>query len=167
VKGLPPQFEINGVAVSANFTAANASTLVDGGNADALHSHVAAVATEAPKVENTLAVDEAVAVADPLYITATGSRAGKARADTDAKAKVIALARTAQSTVGNTTEAVTAGPAVSVLTGATPGAAYYLQATGGIGTALPAGGNRVIQVGVALTATDLFVRIVDYGKKAA
>ena len=41
------------------------------------------------------------------------------------------------------------------------------QATGGIGTSLPSAGNRVIQVGKAENATDLFVDIIDYGKKAA
>ena len=33
--------------------------------------------------------------------------------------------------------------------------------------ALPGSGKRVIQVGIAMNSTDLFVRIVDYGKKAA
>ena len=69
--------------------------------------------------------------------------------------------------MGNTAEIVYAGPAAGVLTGATAGSAYYLQATGGIGTAVPGAGNRVVQVGVAKNATDLFVHFIDYGKKAA
>lgn len=167
VKGLPSLFEINGVAVGATVTAPNLDTLTNGSNADALHSHAATVATEAPKVENTLPVAEAVAVADPVYQSATADRVGKARADDTTKSYVVGIARTAQATVGSTSEVVTAGPAAGVLSGATPGQPYYLQATGGIGTATPGAGNRVIQCGVAKNATDLFVRIVDFGKKAA
>ncbi len=167
VKGLPSLFEINGVAVGAAVTGPNLDTLTNGSNADALHAHAATVATEAPKVENTLAVVEAVAVADPVYQSATADRVGKARADDTTKSYVVGIARTAQATVGSTSEVVTAGPAAGVLSGATPGQPYYLQATGGIGTATPGAGNRVIQCGVAKNATDLFVRIVDFGKKAA
>jgi hypothetical protein len=153
--------------VGAAVTAANLDTLTNGSNADALHQHAPNVATEAPKVENTLAVAEAIAVADAVYQTATNDRVGKARADDTTKSYVLGIARTAQPTVGSTAEIVSAGPAAGVLSGATPGQPYYLQATGGIGPATPGAGNRVIQCGVAKNATDLFVRIVDYGKKAA
>ena len=167
VKGLPSLFEVNGVAVGATVTGPNLDTLTNGSNADALHVHAPAVASEAPKVENTLAVAEALAVADAVYQSGTADRVGKARADDVTKSYVLGVARTAQSTIGNTSEVVSAGPAAGVLSGATPGQAYYLQATGGIGTSTPGAGNRVIQCGVAKNATDLFVRIVDYGKKAA
>ncbi len=112
-------------------------------------------------------MNEAIALADAVFQSTVNDRVGKARADTNSKANVIGVARTAQGTVGNTAEVVSAGPAAAVLTGATAGDAYYLQAAGGIGTAVPGAGNRVIQVGVAKNTTDLFVRIVDYGKKAA
>ncbi|MFO0677064.1 MAG: hypothetical protein U0169_11035 [Polyangiaceae bacterium] len=164
VKGLPSLFEINGVSVGAGVTAPNLDTLTNGSNADALHAHAP---TEAPKVENTLAVAEAIAVADPVYQSATADRVGKARADDTTKSYVVGVARTAQATVGNTSEVVSAGPAAGVLSGATPGQPYYLQSTGGIGTTTPGAGSRVIQCGVAKNATDLFVRIVDFGKKAA
>jgi hypothetical protein len=54
-----------------------------------------------------------------------------------------------------------------VLSGATAGDRYYLQDGGGIGTTIPSASKRIIQVGIAINATDLFVRIVDFGKKAA
>lgn len=165
VLGVPSLFTVNGVAVGATVTAPNLDTLTDGSNADALHLH--AGSPEAQKVENSLAVDAAVAVADPVYFTSTGDRISPADAGVDAEARVIGVARTAQAVVGNPTEVVTAGEAQGVLVGATPGAAYYLQAGGGLGTTVPAAGNRVIQVGIAASATDLFVRIIDYGKKAA
>lgn len=148
-------------------TGAELETLTDGSNADALHTHASATATEAPKVENTLAVDEAIVVADAVHFTATGDRVGRSDAANDSESRVIGIARTAQPTPGSTAEIVTAGECAGCLSGATPGTAYYLQAVGGIGTALPGAGSRVIQVGVAASADDLFVRIVDYGKKAA
>lgn len=167
VKGLPSLFEINGVATVAGVSAANLATLVNGSNADALHVHASAAATEAPKVENTLAVVEAVAVADPVYQSSTSAQVGKADAGVNAKAYVIGIARTAQGTIGQTSEVVTDGIAAGVLTGATPGTQYYLQDGGGLGTAVPGAGKRIISMGFAHTATDLFVRITDYGKRAA
>jgi hypothetical protein len=124
-------------------------------------------AAPASRVSADYPVNEAVAIADPVDWSSTNDRVEKSRADTDAKAKVIGVAETAQGTVGQNATIVSAGPAVGVLSGATAGVAYYLQATGGLGTALPGAGNRVIQLGTAKNATDLFVRIVDYGKKAA
>lgn len=123
-------------------------------------------AAPASRVASDYAVNEAIAVADAVDWSTTNDRVEKSRADTDAKAKVIGIAETAQAVVGNNSTIVSHGPA-TVLAGATAGTAYYLQATGGIGTALPGGGNRIVQVGTAKNATVLFVRIVDYGKKAA
>ncbi|UCH26701.1 MAG: hypothetical protein JSV66_03370, partial [Trueperaceae bacterium] len=124
-------------------------------------------AAPASRVAADYAVNEAIAVGDAVNFGGTNDRVQKSRADTDAKARVVGVAETAQAVVGNNSTIVNHGPAVNVISGATVGAGYYLQATGGIGTALPGAGNRVIQVGVAKNATDLFVRVVDYGKKAA
>jgi len=166
VQGLPSLFTVNGTAVGSNVTATNLDTLVNTGNADALHSHSVGTATETPKIENTLTVGESILVADPVYFTNTNNRVGKGDT-TDAKAKIVGVARTAQATPGNTCEVVSAGPAVGILSGATAGDAYYLQTGGGIGTSpAPGAGKRVIQVGVAINQTDLFVRILDYGKKS-
>lgn len=168
VVGLPSAFKINDVATNGTYvTAANLSTLTDGSNADTLHVHAAAVATEAPKVENSLAVDEAVAAGDPVYFTSTGDRVGKADASVVAESRVIGVARTAQSTVGQTSEIVSNGECAGVLSTATAGTPYYLQNTGGIGTSLPGAGYRVILVGYAASADDLWVAIRDYGKQAS
>lgn len=120
----------------------------------------------APKVDDNYTADEAVAVGDPVNVSTTNNRLMRARADTDAKAKPVGVAITLTSAAGQTMEVVTSGIAVGVLSGATAQTAYYLQATGGMGTSLPGSGNRTIQMGIAINATDLFVRIVDYGKKA-
>lgn len=169
VKGLPLLFEIATVATSANVTAANLGTLTAGPASDAsgLHFHPAAPATQSLKVENSEIVVEAIAVSDPVYQSPTSGEVGKGRADTDAKSYITGLAITAQPTPGSAALVVALGPALGVLTGATPGTQYYLGATGGLSTSPPGAGKRVISMGFARTATDLWVRITDYGKKAA
>jgi hypothetical protein len=123
---------------------------------------------ESPKTEVTITADEALSIGDPVAFSAiTNDRVIKGRADTDAKARIVGIARTAAAGAGNTSEVVVAGIAVGVISSATVGTPYYLQTTGGVGTAFPAAGSRLIQIGIAKNATDLFVRIVDYGKRAA
>lgn len=166
VKGLPSLFEINAAAVSANVTATNLNTLTGGSNADALHSHTFGAATEAPKVENTLTTaTDATTNGDPVYVNGNNT-VGKADAATDSKSRVLGVIRSGGGAAGATPEVVTTGPCTSILSSATANTPYYLQSGGGIGTSLPGGGSRVICVGYALNATDLFVRLVDYGKKA-
>ena len=132
-----------------------------------MHSHASATATEAPKVENTLTTaTDITAIGDPVYINGSNT-IGKALAADNTKSRVIGLVRVGAGAAGSTPDVVSHGIATAVLTGATPGVPYYLQAAGGIGTALPAGGNRVICMGYAINATDLFVEMRDYGKKAA
>jgi hypothetical protein len=130
-----------------------------------LHTHASSAATEAPKIENTLAVGEAIAAGDPVYFTNTNNRVGKS--DTvDPKARVAGVARTGQSTPGNTAEIVSAGICAGVLSTATAGDAYYLATGGGVSTSLPGSSKRVIRVGYAVNASDLWVEITDFGKKA-
>jgi hypothetical protein len=168
VVGVPDQFKINDSATNSTVTATALNTLTasSSSNADAYHTHSIA-STEAPKVESDLAVDEAIAVADPVYFTATGDRVGKADATTVAKSRVIGVARTAQAAVGSDSAIVAQGEAAGVLSGATPGTPYYLADSGGIATSLPAAGSRVILVGYAASADDLWVAIRDYGRKAS
>lgn len=175
VKGLPSSFEINGIATAyanpgtGQVTSANLDTLTAGAtsNADSLHTHAVSAAPYAGRIEGAYAVAEAIAVGDPVYQTSTNDQVGKSLANNDAKSRVLGVARTAQSTTGNTAAIVSSGPVAGVLTGATAGVAYYLSATGGLTTTVPSGGNRIIQIGVAKNTTDLWVRIIDYGKKAA
>jgi hypothetical protein len=119
-----------------------------------------------PKIDDNYIANAAIAVADPVNWSTTNNRVEKSLANDDAKAKVMGIAITPAAGAAETIQVVSHGIALGVVAGATAGTPYYLQATGGIGTALPSGGNRTIQVGVAKNATDLWVRIVDYGKKA-
>jgi len=148
-------------------TGAELETLTDGSNADALHVHASATATEAPKVENTLTTaTDATSNGDPVYVNGN-STVGKSLANDDAKSRVLGVIRTGAGAAGATPEVVSLGICAGILSSATAGTPYYLQTAGGIGTSLPGGGNRVIQVGWAYNADDLWIELKDYGKKAA
>lgn len=162
VLGLPSQFTIGGASnnVSANVTHTNLNTLTGGVDSDAstLHFH--------KKTKVTALAFAALTKADPVYQSGTTDRVGKARADTDAQSYPIGIAEADQATPGSAVPVVMTGNvAEGILTGANPGDRYWLQLTGGIGTTLPT--KRMIQMGFAKNATDLWVNIIDYGKKAA
>jgi hypothetical protein len=160
VVGLPSLFKINGTAVGAGVTAVNLGDLTDGGDASLLHTH-----TASGSVKTNPAVSEAIAAADPVYWSATNDRVGKARADNDVKSRVIGVASAAQAVVGNPVPVTTSGVIQGILVGAVASTPYYLQPTGGIGTTRPPGaGRRVILVGYAVNATDLWIQLLDFGK---
>lgn len=123
---------------------------------------------EAKRIENTLTAGEAVSKADPVYWGTANDKFGRARADTDAKAYVFGVAREDIATNAQG-EVVSYGPATGVLTGATYGTKYYLDSTGGLKANSPptGGGTRVVMIGWAINATDLWVQPIDFGKKAA
>lgn len=124
-------------------------------------------ATKAPKVEADYVAAGAISNGDPVYISASDSKVSEALANDDSKARIIGIARGAISDTASG-PITSHGPCTAVLGGGgSAGTAYYLQAAGGMGTGLPGAGYRVIQVGIAMNINDLFVRIVDYGKKAA
>lgn len=130
----------------------------------ATKAYVDAQTTAAELLSDTAVVSEAIAVGDALYPSAD-NEVGKADAGTIIKARVIGVATTAQSTVGQSVDYISEGIAEGVLTGATAGAPYFLQDGGGIDNSVPGGNKRIIRVGFAVNATDLFVLIADFGKK--
>lgn len=122
----------------------------------------------APKLEENYIAIEAIAAGDPVCWSTTNNKLNKGRADSDAKSRIVGVARTAAAVNGDTLGIVRDGVAAGVLAGATAGDPYYLQDTGGLGTFAAIGaGKRVIRVGYAKNATDLDVKIMDLGKKAA
>jgi hypothetical protein len=176
VAGVPNLFTVGGTATSqtpgtGQVTAANLNTLTAGStsNADTLHTHTSLASTSAPILQAVMdATGGSVAIKDPVYITGTNNLVAKALASVDASARVIGISQANPS--GSNFMIVYAGKAagvVSGLSGAGAGVPVYLATTGGLSTALPGASNRVIQVGICLNADDLFVRITDYGKKAA
>jgi hypothetical protein len=122
----------------------------------------------APKTEENYIANEAFAVGDPVaWAAGVNDKLAKGRADTDAKSRIMGIARTASTALNDTAGIVSEGVATGVLTGATAGDPFYLQDTGGVGTfAAVTSGKRVIRLGFAKNATDLFVDIADLGKKA-
>lgn len=126
----------------------------------------AAGSDEATRVENDFTATEAVAAGDPVYWDTTADQFSKATAGIDAEAYVFGVARSA---IGASSSGpiVSYGPCAGVLSGATPGAKYYLGASGGLVTSPPGANNRVILIGWAINATDLWVQPIDFGKKAA
>jgi hypothetical protein len=164
VIGVPLNFNINNAATSSNVTAANLNTLTAGSTSDAssLHKH-----GSVGRVADTYTALNALANGDPVFQSATADEVDKANTTPDLKSFVLGVAEGAISGGGAGT-IVCSGPAVGVLAGATPGIPYYLQPGGGLGVSVPpnGGGHRVIQCGVAKSATDLWVHVRDYGKKA-
>lgn len=157
--GLPSAFLINGVAVSANVTAANLTALTGGGSTS-LHTH--ASATSVPRVENTYTVGSNVTAGQPVYFSANNSVA-PALANTTTGNKVIGIAKTTI-TVGNPVVVLSEGILTGILSGATAGDYVYLAASGGLTTVKPSSsGNRIVRIGYAVNATDLFVLIDFFG----
>lgn len=126
----------------------------------------AAGSDEATRLENDFTASEAVSAGDPVYWDTTANQFSQADSSVDAQSYVFGVARTS---IGAATSGpiVSYGPCASVLTGATPGAKYYLATGGGLSTTPPGAGNRVIMIGWAINATDLWVQPIDFGKKAA
>jgi hypothetical protein len=157
VVGVPTQFKIGTSAVSANVTAANLGTLTAGStsNADTLHTHDFG--------QFSLTYGASLIPGDPVYVSAADTVL-KARADTDANARVLGLAVDTASSGSH--PVMTNGKLENVLISATPGAWYYLAPTGGLTATIPGSGNRVVLVGQAVNTTDLAVRVQDFGKKA-
>lgn len=120
--------------------------------------------------ENYIA-NEAIAVKNAVaWAAGVNDKLDKARADSDAKSRVIGVALTAAAGINNTIAVVSEGVVIGAINGLgfTAGDPVYLADTGsftnyaGVGSA-----KRVVRVGTAKNATDLFVDIMDFGKKAA
>ena len=158
VLGLPSLFEINAVATSANVTAANLGTLTAGpaSDATALHSH--------SNFEQTWTLSANADLGDGLYISGNNTVAPGAPS-VDAQARIIGVAK-ATITSGNPVQVVVAGHVAGALSGATANVPYYLGAGGApVLYGALTGGDRTIRLGFAKNATDLEVRIHDFGKK--
>lgn len=162
VVGLPSLFKVNGTAVGVTVTAANLDTLTNASFADALHKHLFAGG-----VRKDMVSSEAFSAFDPIAQSSTAGKVMQGRANSDPRAKIKGVALAAAGGVDVTVAVQCHGTAAGALSGATPGAIYYVAAAGGLTATSPGAGNRIIQVGTAETATDLWVQIIDYGKKAA
>lgn len=101
----------------------------------------------------------------PVYVSGNNTVL-HATAGSDSAFKVIGVAPLAIS-AGNSGEVVFSGYLADVLTTATAGTAYYLGASGGLTTSVPAAGNHLVRMGYAANETDLVIQIAYLGKRAA
>lgn len=165
VVGLPSLFKVNGTAVGANVTAPNLDTLVGGTSsyADSLHTHARVDAAKV--VSGIYTAGENVAKGDPCYVYAA-NQIGKGDAGNNAKAHIIGVAAAAIAGA-STGVMVSEGIVTGVGSGWTANDPIYLADGGGLTNTIPGSNKRVVVVGYAWNATDLFVDIRDYGKKAA
>jgi hypothetical protein len=124
-----------------------------------------------PKTQENYIANEAIAVKNAVaWAAGVNDKLALARADSDAKARVIGVAVTASAGVNDTIAVVSEGVAAGAINGLgfTAGDPVYLADTGSFTTFVGVGAaKRVIRVGTAKNATDLFVDIIDFGKKAA
>lgn len=161
VKGLPALFEIATVAVSASVTAPNLDTLTNGSNADALHVHAF---SDAQRVATTWTASGALTKGDGVYVSGANSvSTGDSTNATKREVVGVANANVSDTAPGLI---VHKGLIAGALSGATPGAKYFMGTTGQpVLVGGLASGAHTIMLGYARTATDLFVQIFDYGKK--
>lgn len=160
VTGLPLNFKIEDVATSSNVTASGVNALLDGGEVTS-HTHPGS-----GSVADDIVVNEAIAAGDPVYWDTTNNRIAKGDSSNIAKSEIMGLATEAEGTIGQEVNVVSQGLVTGVLVGATAGDKYYLQNGGGIAATIPtAGGRRIIRIGWAVNATDLWVDIHDYGRR--
>lgn len=156
VKGVPLNFEINGVATSSNVTSTNLGTLTDGiSSADSLHTHLS---VGAERLEDEMVAYENITKGDPVEWGGAANEIQRCRADTADKIDVIGVAieDIADDSSGTV---IRRGVALGVISSATVGDRYYVGDTGGLvnGTGGIGGGKHVVFVGTAKNATDLEV----------
>lgn len=160
VVGLPSLFKINGTNVGATVTAANLDTLTNGSNAETLHTH-----DKVKRIQDAHVTSENLTAGDPVAWSTTANQVQKGDASVDAESRIVGLTLNTVAAAG-TANIVKVGVAAGVLSGATANTPYYLASGGGLTTTAPGANNRVILIGYAINATDLDVRITDYGKKS-
>ena len=138
--------------------------VTDGTDIASINANGGLTVNNAPMVLNQLPMNEACAVGDPLTIVGT-ALGGRADASNDSLCKfILGVAISVSTTSGDVVGFVSQGPAEGIISGATAGDVYFLQAGGGIGTTLPTSG-RVIRIGQAFAPNGLFVNIADFGKR--
>jgi len=167
VLGLPNLFTVAGAATTANVSAANLNTLTMGvtAQADALHTHANVISAKV--VGDSHTTGTALSAGDPVAWGSTANTLVRGDAGVDAQARIIGLAFTA--TAANAAGIIVKrGVLKNVLSGATPGQAFYLAIGGGLTPTIPTGASiRLVRVGFAVNATDLDVAIHDMGKRSA
>lgn len=116
----------------------------------------------AGKVPNFTA-SESLVPGNAVYIDASNSFAKVDPSSSSAKLGMVGVCTSTTSSGQKPVVVVSGNVAKGVLSGATAGKRYYVQANGTIGTASPLP-NRAILAGYAANSTDLFVLVQDCGR---
>lgn len=161
VEGVPAEFKIDGTAVSANFLAGNASTLVDSKDAAALHVH----SYEAMDIaKNGLDADSKKVIA----LDATGAVEATIEGAGATANKAFAVCYGTSEVPGATIRVVRSGMIPDFFASAPGNGPVYVKQDGSIATyanlSLPGSGSyRLVRAGFAL-GTSLIVDIMDLGE---
>lgn len=103
-----------------------------------------------------------LAVGDPVCID-TADHIVKGAGSALATSRVIGVSLSTTVTTGDPATIVSHGIAPGVLSSATANTPYFMASGGGLTATRPTGGSRIIRVGFALNATDLWVSVQDLG----
>lgn len=165
-------FAIDGTYLTTeNFTAANIDILLNGSNADSLHTHGAA----APTISGTLIIEpdivhlytnnEVLSGTEVVYLSGGDNVVALADADVVNSSRVIGVASGSTAVIYASGSSVPVrtiyGDRIDGFTGLTPGAVYYLSDTPGQITTtpgFPGSGKMIVQVGIATSASEMILQ---------
>jgi hypothetical protein len=146
VAGVPSNFLVGGAATGNSVTAANLNTLTNGSNADALHYH---------DQQNLSISTGALSAGTVVVISAGAGGVSATPADRSTNGRIAGI-------VSGTNLVATSG-LVSGLSGLTPGADYYLGASGLLVAGIPGGAGYSVFVGTAISSSSLLLASVPPG----
>jgi hypothetical protein len=120
--------------------------------------------SSATSLDLAFVAGEALAAGDAVYIDSAG-QAFKADNDTGAASEAIGFARSSVSASASVQVRV-AGKAGG-LSGLTVGARYYVGESGAVTSTVPsASGEYIVQMGYAVSATEIVVQVLQLGRRA-
>lgn len=121
--------------------------------------------TNAQRILNSLTASGSIASGDAVYWSGSNVVSTGADNGTNIQARImgVAIQSIPNASAGSV---VSHGLAAGVLSGATAGDQYWLSDSGQPTATTPGATKRVVRLGYAINATDLWVEIFDYGKKA-
>jgi hypothetical protein len=120
--------------------------------------------SSAQSLDLTFTAGEALTAGDAVYISSAGL-AFKADNDSGGASEAIGFALTSVASAASVQ--VRVGGKVSGLTGLTAGARYYIGESGAITSTVPsASGEYIVQMGYAVSATEVVVQVLQLGRRA-
>lgn len=163
LSGVPANFKIGGVATGDFVTADNLTTLTSGGNGDNLHSH--SPPPEMSDIVEYWLLDAPVLKGQGVYISSS-SKLSPCSCLSPVSSRCIGVAA-ASGYQGDTIPVYPFGVVKGILSGASIGSRFFINHLGNpVNITLVPKSSRLVQVGIAINETDLFVYLHDYGTHA-